>query len=73
VAYTGLFLTLSGAMVLFVAPKAGEAGERPPLADYYTEGEAERLADGYNAALRERLGVDEILDSQRREPAGAGP
>jgi hypothetical protein len=60
VAYTALFLGLSGSLLWWVAPMAVEAKASPPIDEYYTRAQAESRAELYNDALRTRLGIDDI-------------
>ena len=60
VAYTALFLGLSGGLLWWIAPMAVEAKASPPIDEYYTRTEAESRADAYNDALRARLDIDAI-------------
>jgi hypothetical protein len=60
VAYTALFLGLSGSLLWWVAPMAVEAKASPPIDQYYTRAQAESRAELYNDALRTRLGIDDI-------------
>ena len=60
VAYTALFLGLSGGLLWWIAPMAVEAKASPPIDQYYTRPEAESRADAYNDALRARLEIDAI-------------
>jgi hypothetical protein len=60
IAYTALFLGLSGGLLWWIAPMAVEAKTSPPIDEYYTRTEAESRADAYNDALRTRLDIDAI-------------
>ena len=60
VAYTALFLGLSGGLLWWISPMAVEAKASPPIDAYYTRTQAESRAESYNDALRARLGIDAI-------------
>jgi hypothetical protein len=60
VAYTALFLGVSGAFLWWISPMAVEAKASPPIDQYYTRAQAESRAEIYNERLRDRLGIDAI-------------
>jgi hypothetical protein len=68
IAYTSLFLGLSGALLWWIAPMAVEAKTSPPIDEYYTRTEAESRADAYNDALRTRLEIDAIPAQTTESP-----
>ncbi len=66
-AYTAMFLGLSGGLLWWISPMAERAKETPPIDAYYTRAEAEARAESYNESLRTRLGIDATTPA----PAGA--
>jgi hypothetical protein len=68
VAYTAVFLGLSGGLLWWISPMAEKAKESPSIDEYYTRTEAETRADSYNDALRTRLGIDAIQPAPPGSP-----
>lgn len=69
-AYTGLFIAMSGGMLMWIAPKALDAADNPRLERYYSVDSAEDRTEAYNTQLREQLDIDRIVDQQRRATLG---
>ena len=68
IAYTAVFLGISGALLWWVAPMAVEAKASPPIDQYYTRTQAESRADAYNDSLRTRLEIDAIPQQEAESP-----
>jgi hypothetical protein len=68
VAYTALFLGLSGGLVWWISPMAEQAKESPPIDQYYTRAQAESRAESFNEDLRARLGIDAIQPPPAESP-----